>query len=98
MKHMFYYTMRSPENGTLDISSFDTRSLTQAEGIFNYTKVKTIFASPNFVTTGIPTPQTFFFDSTNLQGGNGTTCIWPNIDSTFAHIDAPGNPGYFTQK
>ena len=82
MEHMFYYTFVSHPNGILDLS-----------------KVKTIYASPNFVTTNLtPNPSNIFMSTDNLVGGNGTTYTWPNYTSTFARIDTPGNPGYFTRK
>ena len=99
MEHMFYYTFVSHPNGILDLSSFDTHSLQRADGMFNYMKVKTIYASPNFVTTNLtPNPSNIFMSTDNLVGGNGTTYTWPNYTSTFARIDTPGNPGYFTRK
>ena len=100
MEAMFYYTFVVNQNNTqLDISNFDTHNLRRADGMFNYMKVKTIYASPNFVTDNLtPNPANVFMDNSNLTGGNGTTWAWPNYTSNFAHIDAPGNPGYFTQK
>ena len=100
MEAMFYYTFVVNQNDTqLDISNFDTHNLRRADGMFNYMKVKTIYASPNFVTDNLtPNPANIFMDNSNLTGGNGTTWAWPNYTSNFAHIDAPGNPGYFTQK
>ena len=100
MEAMFYYTFVVDQNNTqLDISNFDTHNLRRADGMFNYMKVKTIYASPNFVTDNLtPNPANIFMDNTNLTGGNGTTWAWPNYTSDFARIDAPGNPGYFTQK
>ena len=99
MEAMFYFTFVSHPNGTLDLSSFDTHNLQRADGIFNYMKVKTIYASSNFVTTNLtPNPSTIFMSTDNLVGGNGTAYAWPNYTSAYAHIDAPGNPGYFTQK
>lgn len=99
MAAMFYWTFMNPENGVLDISSFDTRSLRTADGMFHYMKVKTIYASPSFVTNAlVPQPTEMFMSNTNLVGANGTTWVWPNYTSNFAHIDAPGNPGYFTRK
>ena len=99
MTNMFYWTLMSPENGTLDISNFDTRSLTTAAGMFNYTKAKTIYVSDQFTTTHLsPNPIEMFITNTNLTGGSGTTYVWPNNSNQYAHIDAPGNPGYFTQK
>ena len=99
MDGMFYWTLMSPENATLDISNFDTRSLTSALGMFNYTKAKTIYASDQFNVNNVaPHPHEMFMTNTNLVGGNGTQYVWPNNSSQYAHIDAPGNPGYFTRK
>lgn len=99
MNGMFYWTLMAPENATLDISNFDTRSLTSALGMFNYTKAKTIYVSDQFTVNNLaPIPHEMFMSNTNLVGGNGTQYAYPNNNSGFAHIDAPGNPGYFTQK
>ena len=99
MDGMFYWTLMSPENATLDISNFDTRSLTSALGMFNYTKVKTIYVSNQFTVNSLaPVPHEMFMSNTNLVGGSGTQYTYPNNNSDFAHIDAPGNPGYFTRK
>lgn len=98
MTNMFYWTLMAPENGTLDISNFDTRSLNTAAGMFNYTKAKTIYVSDQFTTTNITPGTEMFMTNTNLVGGNGTHYIFPNTSSQYAHIDAPGNPGYFTRK
>lgn len=98
MTNMFYWTLMSPENGTLDLSNFDTRSLTTAAGMFNYTKAKTIYVSDQFTTTNITPGTEMFTTNTNLVGSSGTTYVWPNNSSQYAHIDAPGNPGYFTRK
>lgn len=99
MKDMFLSTMKNPGNGTLDISSFDTRSLTEAEAMFSGSGVKTILVSPSFTVAGLSSaPQKMFEHTSNVVGGNGTSYVWPNYNSDYAHIDAPGNPGYFTQK
>ena len=99
MKDMFLSTMKNPGNGTLDISSFDTRSLTEARAMFSGSGVKTILVSPSFTVAGLSSaPQKMFEHTSNVVGGNGTSYVWPNYNSDYAHIDAPGNPGYFTQK
>ena len=99
MTNMFYWTLMAPENGTLDLSNFDTRSLTAAAGMFNYTKAKTIYVSDQFTVNNLaPIPHEMSMTNTNLVGGNGTQYAYPNNNSGFAHIDTPGNPGYFTRK
>ena len=99
MKNMFLSTMKNPGNGTLDLSSFDTRSLTEAEAMFSGSGVKTILVSPSFTVAGLSSaPQKMFEHTSNIVGGNGTAYVWPNYNSDYAHIDTPGNPGYFTQK
>lgn len=99
MKDMFLSSMKNPGNGILDISSFDTRSLTEARAMFSGSGVKTILVSPSFTVAGLSSaPQKMFEHTSNVVGGNGTSYVWPNYSSDYAHIDAPGNPGYFTQK
>lgn len=99
MEAMFYNTFVTHPNGVLDISSFDTSQVNNMTSMFYYMKVKTIYASPSFVTNSLSQqPSLLFLDMSNLTGGNGTTYASPNNTSNFAHIDAPGNPGYFTQK
>lgn len=98
MYQMFYRTFMNPGNGILDISNFDTRSLTNGEGMFQYMKVKTIYASPSFTTNLITSPMSFFMDNYNLTGANGTTWDYSKQDRVYARIDTPGNPGFFTSK
>ena len=99
MKNMFYWAFMDPENITLDLSSFDTRSVADMGGMFFYSKLKTIYASPSFVTTAIAvSPNYPFMNNPNLTGANGTTWDWSKRDLIYARIDTPGNPGFFTQK
>lgn len=103
MQNMFYKAMQSPVDGVLDISTFSTEQLNNCEGMFDYSKVRTIYVSNRFIITPYPV-KNLFAETTNLVGGNGTTwtsqITFPYIhySSRYAHIDAPGNPGYFTQK
>lgn len=99
MKAMFYWAFMTPENSTLDLSSFDTRNVTDMGGMFFYSKLKTIYASPSFVTTAVTiSPNDPFMSNPNLTGANGTTWDWSKRDRVYARIDTPGNPGFFTQK
>ncbi len=103
MQNMFYKAMQSPVDGVLDISTFSTEQLNNCEGMFDYSKVRTIYVSNRFIITPYPV-KNLFAETTNLVGGNGTTwtsqITFPLIhySSRYAHIDVPGNPGYFTQK
>ena len=99
MKNMFYWAFMDPENSTLDLSNFDTRSVADMGGMFFYSKLKTIYASPSFVTTAIAaSPNYPFMSNPNLTGANGTTWDWSKRDHVYARIDTPGNPGFFTRK
>ena len=99
MNNMFYWAFMDPENSTLDLSSFDTRNVTDMGGMFFYSKLKTIYASPSFVTTSVTiSPNDPFMSNPNLTGANGTTWDWSKRDRVYARIDTPGNPGYFTRK
>ena len=99
MQGMFLRSFMNPANGILDISNFDTRNVIAMTDMFSLSKLKTIYASPSFVTTAITvSPSNPFRSNTNLVGGNGTQYVHPNNGIQYAHIDTPGNPGYFTQK
>ena len=99
MNNMFYWAFMDPENITLDLSSFDTRNVTDMGGMFFYSKLKTIYASPSFVTTSVTiSPNDPFMSNPNLTGANGTTWDWSKRDRVYARIDTPGNPGFFTSK
>ena len=99
MQGMFLRSFMNPANGILDISNFDTRNVIAMTNMFSLSKLKTIYASPSFVTTAIAvSPSNPFMSNTNLVGGNGTQYVHPNNGIQYAHIDAPGNPGYFTRK
>ncbi len=101
MSSMFEGAMVIPENSTLDLSSFNTLAASATERMFANTKIKTIYTSSTFdIATRYPYFSTEMFDgASNLVGGNGTSYTTAGIkDNTYARIDAPGTPGYFTLK
>ena len=99
MRLMFGGIMKDVANGVLDLSSFNTQSLYNSDFMFHKSKVKTIYVSPSFTNTSIGSSLYMFLNTTNLVGGNGTIYSPSNpTDKTYARIDAPGTPGYFTQK
>ena len=93
---MGYMFLRSQAT-TLDLSSFNTAKVTEMYGMFDDSKVKTIYASNNFITDNV-TSTDMFLGVTNLVGGNGTKYNRLHVDKTYARIDKPGTPGYFTSK
>lgn len=84
---------------SLDLSSFDTSSVTNMNGMFrNCTKLNTIYVSNLFNTNALSTSEKMFTGCTNLIGGNGTSYNSSYINSAYAVIDTDETPGYFTEK
>ena len=99
MDNMFEQAMVDPINSVLDLSSFNTPSLLSVRKMFSDSKIKTIYASTHFDVSHVFDSIQLFNDNTNLVGGNGTAFSPSNpTDKTYARIDAPGTPGYFTKK
>ena len=99
MSGMFRMSMVDNLDGTLDVSSFDTRSVINMASMFYGMKVKTIYASNLFITNQVNNSAYMFAGCFRIRGGNGTTFVNSNPkDKTYASIDAPGAPGYFTLK
>ena len=87
------------DNSVLDLSSFDTAQVNYAYGMFNNARPRTIFVSNSFVLDNVDEADDLFSGNDNLIGGNGTAFSASNpTNKTYARIDAPGTPGYFTQK
>ena len=99
MTSMFSGSMTNLGNGLLDLSSFSSQSLVDTSNMFINSKVKTIYASPQFSLDSVTNSLGMFWNNTNLVGGNGTAYSngFPQ-DKTYARIDTPGTPGYFTLK
>ena len=84
---------------TLDLSNWDTSKVTNMDGMFYGAKaLTTIYASDKFNTNIVSESGNMFFNTTSLVGGNGTTYDSNHLDKEYARIDAPGTPGYFTEK
>ena len=99
MAYMFYKSMVNPTDSILDLSSFNTQNVNSMTSMFFYSKIKTIYASLNFVTSQVAASQEIFKDNEKLKGENGTVYSDGNPrDKTYARIDKAGQPGYFTAK
>ena len=88
---------------TLDLSSFDTNNVSSAFKLFkNCQMLQTIIVSNKFDLSKAKNQNlddNIFTDCAALEGGAGTSYIDTNpTDSTYAHIDESGNPGYFTAR
>ena len=95
MGSMFYNSQAT----TLDLSSFNTAKVTNMKEMFAESrKLKTIFASNNFITDNVTSSTDMFQRVTNLVGGAGTKYNSSHVDKTYARIDASSTPGYFTLK
>ena len=90
----------------LDLSSFDTKNVKRAVSMFDSSGVHRIEVAANqFDMRSIDmryedNSRAMFKNAINLVGGNGTTIYSSrySYDGDYAHVDAPGNPGYFTLK
>ena len=96
MSNLIYYTWIV----TVDLTGWDTRNVTDMTEMFydsNY--ITTIYASESFVTTNVTkSDRIFYMDYGGVfVGGNGTT-FTGSEDITYARIDKPGQPGFFTKK
>ena len=96
MYSMFYDCRSLTE---LDLSSFDTSNVTNMGSMFTYcSNLKTIYVSDSFDTNKATSSSGMFSICTSIIGGNGTTYNSSYTDKTYARIDKPDQPGYFTEK
>ena len=84
---------------TLDLSSFDTRKVTDMSDMFyDCNALTTIYVSDTWSTTNVTSSSNMFSKCTKLVGGNGTAYNSSYTDKTYARIDTASTPGYFTAK
>lgn len=83
----------------LNLASFNTSKVTDMAFMFSdCTKLTTIEADESFTTNKVTNHDGMFENCNKLQGGNGTKWESTNpADKTYARIDKPGTPGYFTK-
>ena len=84
---------------SLDLTNFNTSNVTNMSYMFNScSKLTTIYASDEFITDKV-TDSTDMFEgcTSSLKGGTGTYFNSNYTDKTYARIDRPGTPGYFTK-
>lgn len=100
MANMFANTMANSLNNGLDLSGFSSQKLVNTEYMFaGSSYIKTIYTSLSFNLDSVTRSSDMFLYCSGLRGGNGTTYSHSNpTDKTYARIDTPGTPGYFTLK
>lgn len=90
----------------LNISGFDTSQVTNMNSMFYLcNRLTTIYVSEydevtgtGWTTSAVTNSNIMFGGCIKLVGQNGTTYNSAYEDATYARIDKPGNPGYFTSK
>ena len=85
---------------SLDLGSFDTSSVTDMRSMFSRCSLlETIYATGKY-TTALEEScgDNAFSGCLSLRGGNGTKYSDSHTDASYARIDAPGQPGYFSDK
>jgi len=65
---------------------------------YGMTSLTTIYVGKNWDLSKIPADTAMFGLDAQLVGGSGTTFDANHTDIGYAHVDCPGNPGYFTYK
>ncbi len=82
---------------SLDLSSFDTSNVTNMSWMFsNNSNLEVIIVGDSFQTEQVEQSSYMFSNDIKLIGGEGTLYNENYQDKTYARIDAPGTPGYFT--
>ena len=83
---------------TLDLSCFDTGSITSMDEMFSNCKyLKTIYVDSGWNTENVTSSNNMFKNCTNLEGCQGTTYDDNHVDVSYAHFDGgPNNPGYLS--
>ena len=98
MSNLVYYTWIV----TVDLTGWNTRNVTDmSEMFYDSNHITTIYASESFVTTNVTKSERIFYMDSSVTGafvgGNGTAYAGGE-DITYARIDKPGKPGFFTKK
>ena len=98
MKYTFNNAGNNANGFELDLSEWAVSNAKDMSFMFSgCKKVTAIYASSDWKHSGL-TSTDMFKGCESLIGGKGTAYDANNVDATYAHPDAEGNPGYFTYK
>ena len=82
----------------INLIGIDTSKVTDMSNMFFYdNQLTTVYVNESFVTTSVTSGGRMFEGCNKIKGSNGTTYNKNNISSTYARIDRPGTPGYFSE-
>ena len=95
MSYMFY---RMHSLSSLNLGrSFDTSKVEDMPWMFtDDSLLEVIYTALDFNINSLNGSDVIFFNCNSLVGGNNTTFNRNNDDVSYAKIDRPGTPGYFT--
>ncbi|MBO4589414.1 MAG: BspA family leucine-rich repeat surface protein [Bacteroidaceae bacterium] len=83
----------------LDLTSFDLHGVTDISYMFYYNpSLYKIYVAGEWDMSNVQSSSWMFLGCSSIVGGNGTQYDYNYLDNTYARIDAPGTPGYFTLK
>ena len=106
MSEMFYHCGQYGTNGiyggnlqVLDLSSFNTSQVINTERMFNCCdRLQTIYVGDGWDMSKVTNSDGMFGACGALVGGANTAYSSAHTDATYARVDTPENPGYFTYK
>lgn len=88
-----------PKVQELDLSGWVFSGNCEVNVLFRgMTKLKTIYATDSLNFSNCTVYTNMFINCTSLVGGNGTAYNASNVGKSYAVVDRPGTPGYFTEK
>ncbi|MBR4406932.1 MAG: BspA family leucine-rich repeat surface protein, partial [Clostridia bacterium] len=95
MSSMFY----AYKGSSLNLSNFNTSNVTDMSRMFFWcSSLETIYVGNSWSTAKVTSSNGMFDSCTKHVGGNGTKYNSLYDYKTYARIDEPGTPGYFTSK
>ncbi len=94
-----FYSQYLPNLEVIDFSDVNISNVTETNAAFSTPKLRTVYVSNTWDTSGITSSGGMFYNCYAIVGGAGTTYDENHIDKEYARVDGgQSNPGYFTLK